>query len=167
MLGMSIHDPDQIESTNPVTAGLALLSVTTRFLPVKATHQVKARTLAGHGILAKARNTPISGYEIHMGQTSGPSTTRPFHIDQRSHVTCSDPDGILSDDGNILGTYIHGLFHNDDFRRAILLELAERQDKKLPAVVESFAIDEQYDRLADHVRRNLDMELILRLIDRH
>jgi len=167
ILGTSIHDPKKVESAATVTAGLGLLPVTTRFLPVKSTHQVKAYTLTGRGILAKAQGTPISGYEIHMGQTTGAGAQQPFQIQQRSHESCSEVDGFLSTDGNILGTYIHGLFHNDDLRRAILHELAERKGNALSAITSSFSADEQYNRLAALVRENLDMDLILRLIDRH
>lgn len=166
ILGTSIHDPERVESAATVTAGLGLLPVTTRFLPVKSTHQVKAYTLMGRGILAKAQGAPISGYEIHMGQTTGAGAQQPFQIRQRSQASCVDFDGFLSEDGNILGTYIHGLFHNDDFRRAILHELAERKGKALSAITSPFSADEQYDRLAALVRENLDMDLILRLLDR-
>jgi len=165
MLGVTIHDPQGIESAKTITAGLSLLCVTSRFAPVKSTHQIKARSLLGRGILARAKGAVIRGYEIHMGQTSGPHTTQPFQIEQRSAQSCSDLDGALSEDGNVLGTYIHGLFHNDDLRRAILSELAARKGKQLPAVTSSFSLDEQYDRLADHVRKSLNMDLILRLLD--
>ncbi len=165
MLGVTIHDPDEIESVEPITASLSLLPITSRFLPVKFTHQIKARVLLGHGILARAKGAVVRGYEIHMGQTSGPRATQPFQIEQRSAESCSELDGALSEDGNILGTYIHGLFHNDDLRRAILRELAARKGKELPAVTASFSYDEQYNRLADHVRKSLNMDLISRLLD--
>jgi len=134
---------------------------------VKSTHQVKARALAGFGLLAKAKGVTISGYEIHMGHTEGNSATRPFLIEQRSQESCSDGDGSLSADGNVVGTYIHGLFHNDAFRRAILHELAERKGKTLVASPAIFSADEQYDRLAAHVRANLNMDLIHRILDQH
>jgi adenosylcobyric acid synthase len=165
MLGVTIYDPDGIESAASTTAGLSLLPVTSRFLPRKSTHQIGARALLGRGLLARATGAPIRGYEIHMGQTDGVNTSQPFQIEQRSQESCSDLDGSLSEDGNILGTYIHGLFHNDDLRRAILSELAARKGKQLPAVTSSFSLDEQYDRLADHVRKSLNMDLILRLLD--
>jgi adenosylcobyric acid synthase len=165
MLGVTIYDPDGIESAASTTAGLSLLPVTSRFLPMKSTHQIGARALLGRGLLARATGAPIRGYEIHMGQTDGVNTSQPFQIEQRSQESCSDLDGSLSEDGNILGTYIHGLFHNDDLRRAILSELAARKGKQLPAVTSSFSLDEQYDRLADHVRKSLNMDLILRLLD--
>ena len=167
MLGTVIHDPDQIESMNRLTSGMGLLPVASHFLAVKSTHQVKARVLAGFGLLAKAKDAAISGYEIHMGHTDGNSTTRPFLIEQRSQEFCSDQDGALSADGNVVGTYIHGLFHNDAFRRAILLELAERKGKTLAPSLAKFSADEQYDRLAAHVRASLDMDLIQRILDQH
>jgi adenosylcobyric acid synthase len=166
ILGTSIHDPDKIESAHTLTAGLGLLPVLTRFLPEKSTHQVTACILTGRGILAKAHGIEVSGYEIHMGQTSGADSLRPFQIRRRSLAPCADFDGFLSEDGNVLGTYMHGLFHNDDFRAAILRELAERKGRTLSAIPTSFSVDEQYDRLAGLVRKNLNMELILRLIDR-
>jgi adenosylcobyric acid synthase len=165
MLGISIHDPDQIESTTLRADGLGLLPVTTRFLPVKSTHQVKARILLGRGILAQAQDASISGYEIHMGQTTSAGTHQPIQIVQRSQQTCSDLDGFLSENGNILGTYIHGLFHNDGLRRAILDELAARKGKALPAMAFSFSVEEQYDRLAALVMKNLDMDLLARILD--
>jgi adenosylcobyric acid synthase len=167
MLGVDIRDPEGVESARPVIAGLSLLPVTSRFLPVKSTHQAKGRTIIGRGILAKAQNTAISGYEIHMGQTIAMSTTQPFAIEQRSGASCADRDGSLSEDGNVLGTYIHGLFHNDDLRRAILSEIAERKDKVFSPMTSSFSVEEQYDRLAAHVRENLNMDLIHRLLGFH
>lgn len=167
MLGTVIRDPDQIESTNELTAGMGLLPVATSFRAVKSTHQIKARASAGFGLLAKAEDATISGYEIHMGHTDGNSTTRPFLIEQRSQEFCSDGDGSLSADGNVMGSYIHGLFHNDTFRRAILQELAERKGKTLAVSPAKFSADEQYDRLAAHVRANLNMDLIHRILDQH
>jgi adenosylcobyric acid synthase len=165
MLGSTFHDPVGIESTASVSAGLSLLPITSRFLPVKSTHQIEARALVGRGLLAKATGLPIRGYEIHMGQTNGVNASRPFQIEQRSEKSCSDLDGCLSEDGNVLGTYIHGLFHNDHLRRAILAELAERKGKVFSPTISSISSEEQYDRLAAHVRQNLNMELVHRLLN--
>jgi adenosylcobyric acid synthase len=70
----------------------------------------------------------------------------------------------MSPDGNVLGTYIHGLFHNDGFRWALLRNLAAKKGKAFSPLVGSFSIEEQYDRLAAHVHDSLDMDLIQRLI---
>ncbi len=166
MLSRSIHDPERIESSTALTTGMGLLPVTTRFGAVKATHQVRARTLANIGLLARAQDMKISGYEIHMGRTAGQGAAQPFLIEQRSRQIIADRDGALSADGNIIGTYIHGLFHNDELRRAILQELAERKGQTYTAGQAQFSADEQYDRLAAHVRGSLNMELIQRILDR-
>ena len=165
ILGRTINDPDKIESTAPQTMGLGLLPVTTHFLPMKSTHQIKAAAVLKWGLLAKAQDIAISGYEIHMGQTSGENISQPFCIAQRADKFCSDFDGAMSEDGSVLGTYIHGLFHNHHLRRAVLAELAERKGRSLPAMTSSFSIEEQYDKLAVHVRQSLNMELVLRLLD--
>jgi adenosylcobyric acid synthase len=166
MLGLRILDPEGVESATPIIPGLALLPVTTRFSAAKSTHQVRGRVAESGGLLARAATAEIHGYEIHMGQTEGYGTTTPFQLIERSALPSAAFDGCLSDDGNILGTYIHGLFHNDQFRRAILRELAARKGKSFPFNDSLFSADEQYDRLGAHVRNNLNMPLIRKLVDR-
>ena len=165
MLGVTIHDPDGIESAVSITGGLSLLAVTSRFLPAKSTHQIKAQVVLANGLLAKAKGAAFRGYEIHMGQTNSVSAGRPFQIEQRSEEPCADLEGYLSEDGSVLGTYIHGLFHNDHLRRAILSELADRKGKIFFPMTSSFSTEEQYDRLAAHVRQSLNMDLVRRLLD--
>jgi adenosylcobyric acid synthase len=164
MLGLAIHDPGGIESSTATTVGLSLLPVTSRFLTRKATRQISARVLVDRGLLAKAKNIMVQGYEIHMGLTTGSSMLNPFEVTQRGSQTCADLEGCMSPDGNVLGTYIHGLFHNDDFRWALLHKLAARKGQAFTPLIGSFSIEEQYDRLAAHVRDSLDMDLIQRLI---
>jgi adenosylcobyric acid synthase len=167
MLGVTIHDSDRVESNAPISAGLSLLPVTSRFSPEKSTHQIKARVLLGRGLLARAKGAAIRGYEIHMGQTDSANISQPFQLIERSSELCTGFDGCISSDGNVLGTYIHGLFHNDEFRHAILHELAARKGKVFSPNASSFSVEEQYDRLADLVHENLNMDLILGLIDGH
>ena len=166
MLGSTIHDPDGIESAAPITAGLSLLPVTCRFLAIKSTHQIRARVARNRGILARAKGAQIRGYEIHMGQTMGDAIIdHPFELIERSSQPCAAFDGSLSDDGNVMGTYLHGLFHNDELRRAILSELAARKGRVFLPSAADFSPDEQHDRLAAHVRNSLNMDLIRKLID--
>jgi adenosylcobyric acid synthase len=165
MLGVTIHDPDGVESVTLVTAGLSLLAVASRFLPVKSTHQIKAQVSLDRGILAKAKGAALRGYEIHMGQTEGANISQPFQLIERSSQPCAAFDGCISSDGNVLGTYIHGLFHNDEFRLAILHELAGRKGKTFSPHAPSFSVEEQYDRLGTHVQQNLNMDLIQRLLE--
>lgn len=165
MLGLTIQDPDGIESMTPMINGLARLPVTSRFTAVKSTHQVRARVAQNRGILAGSEGIEIQGYEIHMGQTGGADVAYPFELIERSSQPCSAPDGCLSADGNVMGTYIHGLFHNARLRHAILSELAARKGRNLSPLAADFSLDEQYNHLASHVRNNVSMDLIRKLID--
>ncbi|MBI2863595.1 MAG: hypothetical protein HYX94_03430, partial [Chloroflexi bacterium] len=74
------------------------------------------------------------------------------------------PDGQTDETGNILGTYLHGLFHNASFRRRLLDELRRR--KGLPPLgrVVAFSKDREYDKLAAVVRDNIDTEAVYRMI---
>jgi adenosylcobyric acid synthase len=164
MLGEMILDPEHVESAEYQAHGLGLLPVTTTFFPVKSTHQVRACVIAGRGLLQEASGLPISGYEIHMGTTNGANNVAPFRIDERSRKACQDLDGCLSADGNVLGTYLHGLFHNEALRRSILSQLAARKNIVFRPSEKVLSKEEAYNRLADVVRGSLDMELIYRII---
>ena len=164
MLGEVILDPEHVESNEHQAEGLRLLPVTTAFLPVKSTHQVRGRVVSGKGLLHGASNYPLNGYEIHMGKTKGSDTVAPFCIDERSQRPCRDLDGCLSHDGNVLGTYVHGLFHNEGLRHSILGVLATRKGAVFYPARKVLSREEQYDRLAALVRSNLDMNLIYRII---
>lgn len=164
MLGESLLDPKRVESSISEAEGLGLLPVTTTFFPVKSTHQIRGTVVVGKGLLQEASGLSLSGYEIHMGQTGGAEATAPFRIDERSRRSCREMDGCLSSNGNVLGTYIHGLFHNEALRRSILRELAVRRGVAFCPTRKVLSKEEQYDRLADLVRDNLDMELIYRAV---
>jgi adenosylcobyric acid synthase len=123
---------------------------------------VEARVVADRGLLAGCRGLQVRGYEIHMGESRGEAPAAPFLLLARSGEPCQVPDGALSDDGWVLGTYVHGLFHNRDLRRRMLLNLARRKGVPLPQAPEDAA--DPYDRLADLVRAHLDMRLIYRLL---
>ena len=164
MLGTMILDPEHVESSDPKALGLGLLPVTTTFFPVKSTHQVRGHVLAGKGLLRNSCGLPLSGYEIHMGKTNGVNILAPFRIDERSRRASQDYDGCLSSDGRVLGTYLHGLFHNKALRHSILSELAAGKGMAFDAKNKFCSSEEQYDRLADLVRDSLDMELVYRAI---
>jgi len=123
---------------------------------------VRGCVIAGRGLLQEASGLPISGYEIHMGTTNGANNVAPFRIDERSRKACQEFDGCLSADGIVLGTYLHGLFHNEALRRSILSQLAARKGVAFYPTCQVLSKEEQYDRLADLVRNSLDMELIYR-----
>ena len=163
MLGTRLYDPEGIESTCPESAGLGLLPLTTVFAGTKETHRIKGVVAGSSGLLTGAEGADISGYEIHMGRTTGEGVTLPFRINDRSDVAVTAAtayDGAMDESGQILGTYIHGLFHNVGLRQAMLQELARRKGVSLPLAAQEGAIDAEFDKLADWVRGSLNMELI-------
>ncbi len=145
MLGAKIYDPEGIEGEVKEAEGLGFLHVET---------VMRARkTLKAVSAIHFTTSLEIRGYEIHSGETSGPDCERPFAIiDGR-------PDGASSSDGLVQGSYVHGLFSQDGFRRAFL--------NNLGVSVEGFSYDvkveETLDRLADHIETYLDVDNIFSL----
>ena len=145
MLGKSIADPDGIEGPAGETPGLALLDVTTLMTPEKALTRVSA--------LHAATGTALAAYEIHIGRTEGSDRARPFSI------VDGQGEGAISADGLVQGTYLHGLFTSDAFRRAYLARLGiEASAEHYRARVES-----ALDALADHIETHFDMDGLLAL----
>lgn len=145
MLGKSIADPDGIEGPPGAIKGLGLLDI-------KTVLTGKKQTTVATGISFDEK--PVSGYEIHVGQTSGADCARPFltHADGR-------PDGARSADGKIFGTYIHGLFADDAQRSAWL----ERLGGGTSTLSYEAQVDAVLDRLAEHLEAHLDIDRILTL----
>jgi adenosylcobyric acid synthase len=162
MLGKKIADPDKIESPEGYADGLGLLDSETIFNRTKTTTQVKAQVSADNGLLKGMEEIEISGYEIHMGQTISHSHQPAFKIVETSNGEKGYFDGAIDINGIIFGTYIHGLFHNADFTQSFLNRL--RQIRGLPPVSTSpIYKDEHYNKLADVVRQNLDMQRIYQI----
>ena len=162
MLGRTVLDPDRVESDEPNVDDLGLLPVVTRFDAHKETHQVTGRVTADHGLLNGARGLEYDGYEIHMGSSIG-SERHPFTLTSRSGVAAELGDGAISDDGWVLGTYVHGIFHSADLRRIMLRRVAERKGVSLPPGDHDFSQSAEYDKLADLFRANLEMKAVYRI----
>lgn len=145
MLGRTIADPEGLEGPPGTSPGLGLLDVGTVLTAHKRLERVSA--------LHVATRHAIDGYEIHIGRTSGPDCSRPFA------TIGGESDGALSADARIAGTYLHGLFVNDGFRRAYLAELGVRPSK----IVFSAHVDRTLDALADHLERHIDVAGLLAL----
>ncbi|VDC21194.1 Cobyric acid synthase [Pseudogemmobacter humi] len=145
MLGRSVADPGGIEGPPGETPGLGLLDVTT----VMQGDKRLARVQAQHA----ATGLTVQGYEIHIGVTTGPDCARPFAwLDGR-------PEGARSADGRVEGSYLHGLFAADGFRRAWLGDFgAGNSVLRYDARVEQIL-----DRLADHMETHLDCDGLLAL----
>lgn len=170
MLGEHILDPDGIESRNADTAALGLLPLTTVFAAEKATHQIRARVARASGLLAGCDDGQIVGYEIHMGRTfaarGDSEAMAAFRVTERSAAAADSPDGALDADGLTMGTYMHGLFHNHNLRRSLLVNLALRKGVQLPdgAILD---LDGEYDKLADLVRNSIDMNAVYKMIGKN
>ncbi|HLZ72923.1 MAG TPA: cobyric acid synthase [Dehalococcoidia bacterium] len=161
MLGERVLDPGRVESEAGEAPGLALLPAVTEFEPAKATHRVRATLSCDHGLFALLNGAEVGGYEIHMGQSR--SAVPALHIRSRSGVPCDDADGAVNAAGNVFGTYLHGLFDNDNLRATLLRSLsgAGEAEAFAPSVWDRRAA---YNRLADHVAAALDMRLVHRLL---
>ena len=180
MLGSQIMDEAGVEGGQTVR-GLGLLPVRTVFAQKKYRTQTEGRFLATGGVLAALSGKPFTGYEIHHGRTE--------YLDGKAcltALTCCGEDKAISDkavseggrlnenavcdgawQGNVYGTYVHGIFDEKGVAETIIRTLLLRkgyepgqfQTKDRKAYKE-----EQYDRLADMIRRNMDMEAVYRII---
>ena len=163
MLGEHIYDPEGIESSQHETVGLGLLPMTTVFQGHKETHRIRGTVTADGGLLAGARGAPVTGYEIHMGITTGEGVDHPFRIEDRADAAVTEAtawDGAMDDRGLVLGTYVHGLFHNGELCQSLLREVARRKGVALPDASQELSLDREYDKLAEWVRGSLNMDLI-------
>ena len=152
MLGERIEDPDGVEGPPGSAPGLGLLPAVTRYAATKSTLQVRGQVVCRRGPLAAASGTPLVAYEIHLGRTEGQGESL-FSLTDGAGGAHSE--GICSADGQVLGTYLHGLFHNAAVREALLEWLALRRRIELPPAV---APVDPFDRLAQVLRASLDLD---------
>jgi adenosylcobyric acid synthase len=144
MLGRTIRDPDGIEGPPSVAEGLGLLDVDTLLSDDKRLEPVRG----------DSGGMPFSGYEMHVGATAGPDCARPF-----AHLSDGAPEGAVSADGCVIGTYIHGLFGNDRQRTAWLARLGAGPS----AVAHDALVEGTLDRLAAHIAAHINVDRILNL----
>ncbi|MBY5640418.1 cobyric acid synthase [Rhizobium leguminosarum] len=138
MLGRMVHDPLGIEGGTLETPGLGLLDIETEMAPEKTVRNSQARSTE--------YDAPLAGYQIHLGITRGPDCDRP------SAIVDGAPDGALSADGRIMGTYLHGLFGSDAYRARLLqsfgLSGEQRNYRDL--------VEQALDEVAGELERHLD-----------
>jgi adenosylcobyric acid synthase len=143
MLGRVVRDPSGAEGPPGDTAGLGLLDIETTLAPAKTLRQARGRCVAS--------GEAVSGYEIHLGHTSGPDCARPFL------ALADGVDGATSEDGRVAGCYLHGLFASDPFRRAYLAGLGVAAGD----YAHELTIERTLDALADHVGAAIDLNRVL------
>jgi adenosylcobyric acid synthase len=160
MLGKRVSDPDGVESHIHVAEGLGLLDAETVMRDSKETYQVEALLLPAGQSLAPGCSKRLTGYEIHMGDTVVGPGSFPFAVITRR--SCQDTevtDGAVSPDGRVFGTYLHGIFDNDDFRRTFLNRI--RAKKGLSEILDTVPQDDPFELLAAHLERHLDLARLL------
>ncbi len=145
MLGRTVADPQGIEGPPGQIAGLGLLDVETVISADKRLEPIRGATEGG---------VPFRGYEMHMGVTAGADCARPF-----ARRDDGAPDGAVSADGRVFGTYIHGLFADDHQRAAWLARLSAGT----AAVAYDDLVEQTLDRLAAHLAAHLDLDRLLKL----
>lgn len=166
MLGNIIHDPSGIETDQGEIEGLGLLDIETTLLTDKVTNQVAARVKENN--LFEFQQEILTGYEIHVGETElGPTAKPLFEINKRLGREVEILDGAYSQSCLAWGTYIHGLFDNDRFRRNFINQL--RAQKGLsPVAKNTLSVKQEreraYNQLADVVRDSLDLELLYQIM---
>lgn len=144
MMGKVIDDPEGIEGAPGSVEGLGLLDVTTVMAPQKRLAVSSATTTDG---------TVVTGYEIHIGQTTGPDTDHAWlTLDGR-------PEGAAAAGGRLRGCYLHGLFTSDAFRASFLETLGGHSQ------VSRYedTVDATLDALADHLEAHLDIDTLFAL----
>lgn len=168
MLGEVIRDPQHTESQNDEVAGLGLLGMETVFASEKLTSQVVAQCQDLHFMGQSISADNLQGYEIHMGHTAftREADKHPFTVCQRRGKTCASQEGTANAAGNVFGTYIHGVFDNDVFRRSVLNAI--RYSKGLEALANTRNVmaekQQAYEHLADVVENALDMEKLYQIM---
>ena len=163
MLGQKLRDPLHVESRIPEIAGLGLLNFEVTFADGKTTVQAHGNVQCEDGWLSAHNGLMLDGYEIHSGVNSFGEGCVPFlYLNGRS-----EPDGVTNPEGNIIGSYLHGIFDTGSFWRAIVNHV--RREKGLDEnnaelmTIAQFR-DREFDRLAAIVRQNLDMDAVYAII---
>jgi len=143
MLGRTITDRFGSEGQKETVSGLGLLQVDTVL--------EAGKRLAETTGIELLTGMPVRGYEMHLGNTTGPGLDRPMLR------LASGVDGCVSHDGRVAGCYLHGLFASDLFRRAFLKALGADTGE----VAYEQQIETTLDALADHLERTIDLPALL------
>lgn len=151
MMGYEVLDPDGVEGDVPRLPGLGLLPITTTMQGDKVTRQI--------GFTLLGSDTPCLGYEIHMGRTEAVSgeVMKPL-----ARLADGRYDGYLLSN-RCMGTYLHGILDNPSFVDYLLTPFADKLTEVDVIDYETYK-QEQYDRLADHLRKHIDIDLLYKLM---
>jgi len=168
MLGKQLYDPEHTESSREKIEGLGLINGVTTLKSEKNTFQVRARILPNSFF---DDQDELLGYEIHTGETVLLGKEKPlFKITKRGFTQTDINDGVVSKEGMVWGTYIHGIFDNNSFRESFINFLRRKKGLVISSSICQDRIsyqeqkDREYDKLACLVRDNLDMVKIYHIL---
>lgn len=150
LMGREVCDPDHVEGEIERLPGLGLLPVSTRMQGEKVTRQIRFRFLEDSAV--------CEGYEIHMGTTT-PLADVP--VSPLNHLADGREDGYFVD-RTCMGTYVHGILDNPSVIDYLLEPFADKL-KETAFDYKAFK-EEQYDKLAAHVRKHVDLPLIYQIL---
>ncbi|MGI9420481.1 MAG: cobyric acid synthase [Geminicoccaceae bacterium] len=146
MLGKTIADPDGIEGEPARADGLGWFDMHTVLTDEKSLIEAQGVEISS--------GLSIHGYEMHVGRSEGPALTRPF-LDLEGK-----PEGAVSDDGHIIGCYVHGLFASDAFRHAFLGRIRKSD---VVSIGYERRVQAALDTLAGHLERHLDIDAVQKM----
>ena len=162
LMGQEVFDPDHVEGDIERLPGLGLLPVSTRMTGEKVTRQVKFQLFENGGRATEdgTLKLSMSGYEIHMGSTVPIEGTSASPLNMLEDGLC---DGYIVG-STCMGTYIHGILDNPEFIDFLLKPFAGKLSETAEAFNYQQFKEEQYDKLAEHVRQHVDMPLIYKIL---
>ena len=169
MLGEELSDPYNVEHGGDLK-GMGLLPAKTVFEEEKTTTQAKGIfNVIDDGFFKELSNVGFEGYEIHMGNTVKNENSNAKEltlITEISGTKCEKPAGLYSK--NVYGSYIHGIFDNQNVVKALLTSLlaAKGLDPDMAVGIDIVSYkDRQYDILADGIRSNMDMDMLYDILN--
>lgn len=166
IMGQKIMDPHELESNLKEISGLGLLEIETVMEREKTTTQYTNEIKSVGGILEGAEGIEIKGYEIHQGYSYLENNISEDETCKRCIFGDGKLKGMVKD--NLIGTYIHGVFDNSEFTNFLLNKI--RKEKGLDNMKENFSFSEyknqEYDKLADVLRENLDINKIYEIMEK-
>ena len=164
MLGKYIVDEEGVEYKGRVE-GMGLLNAYTKFSTDKSLNNGVYKLNTKVELCKGLSNTSVEGYEIHMGQTYSLGDDEHLLLEEDTKSDSQRVLGLINK--KCFGTYLHGIFDNEEFTRNLLNKVAEKKGVELK---EDFVSTEdykkrEYDKLADLVRNSLDMEKLYKILD--
>lgn len=161
MLGEELCDPHGVEHGGTLR-GMGLLHARTVFSREKTRTQISGTLLEKAGLFQEYQETQVTGYEIHMGQTENLGGCRELIRLENNRV-----DALSREDGLVMGSYLHGLFDTPGMAESVIRKLM--LDQGLDPADWQFDLEAhkeaEYDKLADLVRRSLDMKKIYEILE--